>query len=361
MPHPCPPDLHESVVRDARDYVEAAESKHGAIPRAVEPAYIWGDALAELDRQAPDARIINLETAVTTSDDFMRGKGIHYRMNPANIACITAAKIDCCCLANNHVLDWGQAGLKETLATLKAAKLAIAGAGEALAQAQSPAVLERSTTGRVLVFAFGCESSGIPFSWAAKADRPGVYLLPDLSRQTTDTIAELVRQAKRANDIVVASIHWGGNWGYDISDERQRFAHDLIDGTGVDVIHGHSSHHVQAIEVYRGHLILYGCGDLLTDYEAITGHETYRPDLGLLYFPRIDPANGKLVGLEMTPTQIHRMRLRTPSVNDCKLLHKTLDRECRKFAAQVHSETGGRTLRLEWSHGKTESTTGRRK
>lgn len=69
------------------------------------------------NRAAPDFRIINLETSITTSEDWAP-KDIHYRMHPANIPCLTVAKVDCCVLANNHVLDWGRSGLVETLETL---------------------------------------------------------------------------------------------------------------------------------------------------------------------------------------------------------------------------------------------------
>ena len=56
---------------------------------------------------------------------------------------------------------------------------------------------------------------------------------------------------------VVVSVHWGANWGYEIPDAQRRFAHALIDRTNVSVIHGHSSHHPRAIDVYRDRLILY--------------------------------------------------------------------------------------------------------
>jgi poly-gamma-glutamate synthesis protein (capsule biosynthesis protein) len=121
LPHPGDPVLHEGYATSALDYVALAERANGPIPRPAEFAYVWGDALAEWARIAPDLRIINLETAVTTRDDWQRGKGIHYRMHPANVPCLTAAAIDCCVLANNHVLDWGYAGLAETLQTLRRA------------------------------------------------------------------------------------------------------------------------------------------------------------------------------------------------------------------------------------------------
>jgi poly-gamma-glutamate synthesis protein (capsule biosynthesis protein) len=200
---------------------------HPGDPRPAGFSYIWGDALAELARMKPGARIVNLETAVTTRGEPWPGKGIHYRMNPANLPCLTAAGLDCCVLANNHVLDWGREGLAETLATLRAAGLRTAGA---------------------------------------------------------EAVGRRIAAQKRRGDIVVASIHWGGNWGYDVASAQRDFARALI-GAGVDVVRGHSSHHPKGIEVYRERPILYGCGDLINDYEGIEGHEAFRPGLSLMYFP----------------------------------------------------------------------------
>ncbi len=65
-------------------------------------------------------------------------------------------------------------------------------------------------------------------------------------------IAGLVRDYRRADDIAVASIHWGANWGFQIPGAHRLFAHALIDRAGIDIVHGHSSHHPRAAEVYRG-------------------------------------------------------------------------------------------------------------
>jgi poly-gamma-glutamate synthesis protein (capsule biosynthesis protein) len=105
LPHPSDPRLYEPVLQTALGYVALAVATHGPIPAPVDFAYIWGDALDAFTRMAPDVRIINLETAVTTSDTYWPDKGIHYRMHPANIPCLTAAQIDCVILSNNHTLD----------------------------------------------------------------------------------------------------------------------------------------------------------------------------------------------------------------------------------------------------------------
>ena len=335
LPYPSDPRIYESYMTSAQGYVKIAEEASGPIPKPVDFAYIWGDALEELRRTDPDVRIINLETAVTTSSEFWAGKGIHYRMHPRNIPCITTAKIDCCVLANNHVLDWGYAGLTETMTSLASANLKTAGAGRNLLDAEAPAIIEAAEKGRVLVFGFGDESSGIPWLWGARSDRPGVNFLPDLSEGTVGRIAERIAGLKQKGDWVVASIHWGRNWGYEVSSAQRDFAHRLIDQAQVDVVHGHSSHHPKGVEVYRGKPILYGCGDFLNDYEGISGYEEFRGDLGLMYFVTMDSATGKLVSLIMTPVQIRRFRLNYAYPDDVLWLQQVLDRESRPLGARV--------------------------
>jgi poly-gamma-glutamate synthesis protein (capsule biosynthesis protein) len=347
LPHPSTPHLFESCMRSATAYVALAERERGPIPRRVDPAYIWGDALAELARVGPDARIVNLETAVTIAEDAWPAKDVHYRMHPANVPCLTAAGIDCCVLANNHVLDWGPGGLLETVETLHNAGIQTAGAGRNDGEAAAPALVELPSTGRVLVFAFGTESSGVGRDWAAGRGRPGVNRLDDLSGKSADAVARQVGTVKRPGDVVVASMHWGSNWGFGIPREQRTFARRLIDVAGVDVVHGHSSHHVKGIEVHRDRLILYGCGDFLTDYEGISGYDEFRDDLGLMYFPTLDVASGRLVRVALTSTQIRRFRVNRASEAGTQWLLDTLNREGRGLGTRVHAQADG-TFLLAW-------------
>ena len=141
--------------------------------------------------------------------------------------------------------------------------------------------------------------------------------------------------------MVVFSLHWGGNWDYSISPEQRAFAQGLIDTAGVDVVYGHSSHHVKAIEVYRERLILYGCGDFLNDYEGISGHDEYRDDLGLMYFPVIDAATGRLRELNLIPTRIRHLRVNRAEGDDRRWLLATLRCECRSFGGDVTEGSDG--------------------
>ena len=347
LPHAGNPQLHEPQMDSALAYVDLAERNSGPIPRAVDFDYVWGDGLEELEREAPAARIANLETAITSSDDWWGGKGVHYRMHPDNAPCLTTANLDCCVLANNHVLDWGYLGLQETLDTLKACGVATAGAGADLGAAQAPAEIETGLGGRVLVFGIGVASSGIPVRWGATGDRPGVQLLSDLSIAAVESLAAQVGQVKRPGDIAVASIHWGENWDYRIPPAQTQFAHALIDEAGIDVVHGHSSHHIKAIEVHSGKLILYGCGDLLTDYEGISSYREFRGDLGLMYFPVVDADTGRLERLRMTPTQMHRFRIQRASREDALWLAALLNRLSKGFGTSVELGEDQR-LELHW-------------
>lgn len=333
LPYPSDPRLYESFVKSAKDYVMLAERKNGSITRPVSFEYVWGAALDELKIRRPDARIINLETAITTSA-LPAPKGIHYKMNPANVGVIVTAGIDGCVLANNHVLDWGQTGLLETLQVLGRACVNYAGAGVNAAEAARPAVLGSSGT-PVFVFAFASGDSGVARDWAAGPNRPGVNFIPELSARSAEEIAERIRSQVGMQHPVIASIHWGGNWGYAVPEDQMTFAHRLIDSGCIDVIHGHSSHHVKGIEVYRKKLILYGCGDLINDYEGIAIENAYRDDLSLMYFPRIHIADGTLASLEMVPMHICKMRLNRASREDAQYLADTLNREGQVLGTQV--------------------------
>ena len=340
LPHPVSPVLYEPYVRDAREYVDLAEKANGPIRRPVTFDYIWGDVLQELERAEVNLRIINLETAITSAETPWRGKGIHYRMHPRNIGCLSAARITACALANNHVLDWGYAGLSETLRTLAEAGIARSGAGENADEAAAPAVLNVPGKGRLLLFSFGSTTSGIPREWCATDSREGENLLDDLSETTAARIANQMRQFQQPCDLLVASIHWGTNWGYDIPPQQIAFAHRLVEG-GVAIVHGHSSHHVKAIEVFKGRLILYGCGDFITDYEGISGYESFRGDLALMYLVDLDSRSGELVSVRLVPMQMRRFRLQRVSNADAKWLCHLLDELGTAFGTGATLEKDG--------------------
>ena len=340
LPHPGDPELRERYATDARAYVSLAERANGRIPLPVGFSWPWGDALHVIDDVAPDVRLINLETGVTRSAEFTPGKTVHYRMSPDNLPCVAAARPDACALANNHVLDFGRTGLRDTLDALSAAGLRAVGAGRDAGGARQPVAVPVARGSRAVIFSCGTASSGIPAGWAATAERSGVDFLPDLSDASAADVISRVRAAKRPGDVMVLSVHWGSNWGYRVDPDQVRFAHRLIDG-GVDLIHGHSSHHARPVEVHRGKLILYGCGDCIDDYEGIGGHEKYRHDLRLLYFASVSPGTGRLADLHMVPMQARKMRLHRAGAADSERLASVLTRISRSFGSRIERQPSG--------------------
>jgi poly-gamma-glutamate synthesis protein (capsule biosynthesis protein) len=198
----------------------------------------------------------------------------------------------------------------------------------------------------VIVFSLGSISSGIPSDWSARPERAGLYIAESLHDDPVRLLAQEIGGVKRAGDIVVVSIHWGGNWGYKIPTSEKKLAHRLVEEAGVDIVHGHSSHHVKAIEVYNDRLILYGCGDFFNDYEGISGYEHFRGELGLMYFADVHPATGRLLTLRMMPTQIRRFRVNRASQADSKWLEDLLNREGKRLGTRIRTDINNNTLTL---------------
>lgn len=257
----------------------------------------WGSTLPLF--HSADLNLINLETAVTTQSTLWPHKAFNYRMHPANAAALREANIDYATLANNHTLDFGTDGLVETVWTLRNARIAFAGAGERTDEATRPAVLSLPRIPRPPPRADGAEGRRDPGSLAihvfAASDHPRdwavvpTFHLIDYSLQSRSRLKHLlttpaVLTARNDNNrppaLKVFSVHWGPNYAWHPDRAIRSLAHFLIDECGVDLIHGHSSHHVQGVEIYRGKLIIYGCGDFIDDYAL---DAEYRNDLGAVW------------------------------------------------------------------------------
>lgn len=338
LPRPGHPGLQEPCVRDARRYVELAEQASGPIPRPYGFTGPWGEVPRILDELGPDVRLVNLETAITADGSFAAGKGVHYRMHPDNLAALAAFRPDACALSNNHSLDFGIRGLADTLAALPRAGIRAVGAGANLAAAQRPVAVPGPGGHRVLIASISTPSSGVPAGWAAGRDHPGIWVIDHPSARHAEEVAARFAPLARSGDRTIVSVHWGPNWGYGTGLGEQEFAHRLIDA-GVDIVHGHSAHHPRAIEIYRGKPILYGCGDIVDDYEGIGGHESYRPELRLLYLVTLDP--GGPAEVRMLPLRIRRMKLERAGPADTQWLKSTLGDISDRFGTRVGTGPGG--------------------
>lgn len=273
------------------------------------PTTPWGNTLPML--HSADLNILNLETSATTHQTKWPNKVFNYRMHPANIAALQAAKVHYAGLANNHTLDFSESGLLETVRTVKKAGIAFAGAGESRDEAVRPAVLPLSPEAK------DKEAKHEVHIWAA-ADHPSdwakvpTFHYIDYSAPARKRLKDILTKPSPNRPLLkVFSVHWGPNYSWRPADEIRDLAHFLIDECGIDIIHGHSSHHVQGVEKYKGKLIIYGCGDFVDDY-ALTPE--YRNDLSGIWQVQVEENESsgglKLKRLDVFPTKIDRFRAR---------------------------------------------------
>lgn len=200
---------------------------------------------------------------------------------------------------------------------------------------------------RLLVFSWATLDSGVLPDWRATPERPGVAVLTDLGEAGAQQVADAVARHRRAGDRVVLSVHWGGNWGLAVSQAQLCLAHQWIDWGVADVVHGHSSHHPRPIEVYRGRLILYGCGDLINDYEGIRPEGPWDASAVCLYFARLSAASGILQQLEIVPMRLRRFQLTPADPAAKEHLRQLFNAEQAPWSSRVQVRDDGQWL-LDW-------------
>lgn len=295
----------------------------------------WGDLLPTL--WETDLFLINLECALTVRTERWSDGGykpFYFRADPAAVETLKRARVDFASLANNHICDFGTAGLLDTVTTLERAGIANAGAGADRWSAREPALLTVGDT-RVAVVAF----ADYPAEWAATPTAPGINYTPiTLAREHFDEIRVAVGVARERADLVVCSTHWGPNMRTHPRPEFRDFAHALVDA-GVDIFWGHSAHVVQGAEVRGGRLILYDTGDFVDDY-AVDAH--LRNDLSALFVVEVTPPAIECV--EVIPVRIEDMRVTLAIGRDLDWFVERFGSRCAELGTTVR--TDAKSLRL---------------
>lgn len=293
--------------------------------RLVPPEYPWGNTLP-LFRDA-DLRFCNLECAISDRGKPWSAtpKVFHFRSDARNVEVLKRAGIDAVSLANNHVLDFGEKALRDTLDLLDRDGIGRAGAGRNLAEAESPAVL-RVEDRSVAFFAFTDNEPG----WSAGKARPGVFHLPvDLEDAGAKRFFDRIREAKRLAERVIVSAHWGPNRGYEAPEEHVAFAHALVDA-GADVVFGHSAHVFRGVEIHRGRPILYSAGDFVDDY-AVSAVE--RNDESFVFV--VDLHAGRPVKILFYPTVIGDMQANLAESGRADTIFRKMQELCAPFRRPI--------------------------
>jgi len=237
------------------------------------------DAFQVLDKA--DVVFANLENPLGTGG-HPREKMFTFRSNPSLAKTVTDSGVDVVTIANNHMLDYGEGVLMETLRTLSKAKIPFVGAGKNLVEAEKPVVLERRG---VRVAFFGLAAT-LPLGAAASPERPGLApvhvttsyeLDPTLTQEQPgnppkvrtqvdsldqERICTNITRAKELADHVIVGIHWGVAFTRERAEYQQLLGHKMIDA-GASVIVGHHPHVRQGVEAHAHGIILYSLGNFL--------------------------------------------------------------------------------------------------
>jgi poly-gamma-glutamate capsule biosynthesis protein CapA/YwtB (metallophosphatase superfamily) len=196
-----------------------------------DPATAFGPIAPVL--RAADFAMVNLETAITARG-AEEPKQYHFRAPATAFDAVRAAGVDAVTMANNHVLDYGQVGLADTLANAAAKRFPYVGIGHDAAEAFRPLVVTVRGV-RIAILAFS-QVHELEFTWAARDDRPGVAMAMDLSR-----VRAAVAGARRQADVVLVFNHWGQEGNSCATPEQRAFAGTLATA-GADIVIGSHAH-----------------------------------------------------------------------------------------------------------------------
>lgn len=299
LPHQTNGDAYITDSQSAQDYLDdiGLPLPLAEIRRLnYDGSYLWGDIPLDLNE---DLRIISLEAAPTRTinNNDIPSKSIHYHINIDNVTGLFSRFLRpyIFCLANNHSMDMGYTALiKETIPLLPN----VVGIGVNRNEAYKPKII-----GNIMISAFGAGCAGVASDWIGVAYLPPITNIENVNHAFT-IISTAITTIK--NKFKIISIHWGPNSSHNNDDQyyRRSLAHRLIDELGIDMIHGHSSHHVRGIELYKEKLILYGAGDFVNDYEQIPA--SYNRT-GALYVVDIDDATKTLTNLQIIPVEMRKL------------------------------------------------------
>lgn len=177
-----------------------------------------------------------------------------YHVDPQAAPMLRRFGFDMMCLANNHVLDYGPPGLRDTLNLLGTAGIRHFGAGYTRAEAQRGEIVElKGVKVGFLGFMQAYVAYADTYPWFATSRRPGV------ARMSISTVQAAIRELRPRVNVLIVSFHWGRNYRDRLA-IQQRFARLAIDA-GASLVVGHHPHVPQGVELYKGVPILYSLGN----------------------------------------------------------------------------------------------------
>ena len=234
-----------------------------------------------------DGAVINLEDPMTKSSVAYKSI-IPLKANPAYAHVLKDNNIVVACLANNHIMDYGDVGLNETIAALNSNALNYTGAGNNIDQASKPVYL--NIKGRkIAILNFMDNTTFTGFSpsemAAATTNSPG-YAPADWN-----ILKQRIDVAKNNSDVTVVVFHYGNEYNTEPNNYQIELSHKCID-EGADMVIGSHPHVIQPIETYNGKPIFYSLGNFVFDQSNTATHDSLMVEMDL---------NGNNVNLKVHP------------------------------------------------------------
>ncbi|MFB6179059.1 MAG: CapA family protein [Halorientalis sp.] len=302
------------------------------------PDAVWDGVVGHL--RTLDGLLINLECTLSTRGRPWRRtyRPFRFRATPAwAIPALLDAGVDYASLANNHLLDFEEPALLDTADALTEADIAHAGAGRTVDTAREPA--QFSVGG--LDVAVVSLTDNTP-EYAAGPSKAGVaYVSMDLDAQDQERVRAILARARHLDpDLLVASLHWGPNMVAEPARTYREFGHFLV-AEGVDLIHGHSAHVFQGIEIYKGVPILYDCGDFVDDYRI---DRDLRNDRSFLFEATVE--GGRVTHLRLRPVEIADCAVHWADADAARWCREHIRTRSEPFGTADAFERVGRGLEL---------------
>lgn len=213
-----------------------------------QPEKIWSGIIELLN--SVDFRVINLESPLTDSKHSILKTGPNIKSKPTSVNALKAAKIDLVTLANNHILDFGEKGIKDTLEVCLENGIHTVGAGLNLNDAKD--TFFKIIEGKRIAFINFAENE-----WSSACENSAGSNPLNLIDNY-----QAIKNAKMNSDYVITIIH-GGHEYYNLPSPRMVKYYRFFADAGSDAVIGHHTHCVSGREIYNGVPIIYSLGNLL--------------------------------------------------------------------------------------------------
>lgn len=287
---------------------------------------IWGDTKRIFD----SAHIVigNLETTLTlcnettteinttqehTTNEGNEG-GFYFHLNSEYAGVLRDLPFDYLGIANNHILDYQETGLFQTIDTLNSLGICHSGAGKNRKEARRPCVFKIKTlsaSDKNLTSEMGVNKIAIfsasdhPENWKATSDSAGLYFI---NHDNPENALDFFQYYKslHPNTFIVLNFHWGANYERPAPPLWKRHLAIKLFNAGVDLILGTSPHHTEPYENINGKYVFYSLGDFIDDYAI---DPNYRNDIGGIARISIDVSSGKVKKVKIYPTIIHNSQV----------------------------------------------------